>query len=107
VAYKGGSVFAGGILLWVRDIASWEVMFGAFGCLYLLAVILVKRLKLVGGHHHMDSKAALEAFSWSSVLNVPGTLSLLAFVTFYKLCERAEQVLCWSWYTSCNKVKDL
>ena len=44
VAYKAGSVFAGGSLLWVMDMTSWGMMWSLFGCLYLTLSTLSRRV---------------------------------------------------------------
>ncbi len=98
VAYKAGSVFAGGMLLWFRDLMGWQMMFMAFASLYALAVTLFRRYRLADAAikdssvQDSSSHDQEEAhFSWRKVLTVPGTAYLLFFVLFYKLCERAEQ----------------
>ncbi len=101
VAYKAGSVFAGGSLLWFREKAGWGAMFGAFAALYFISVGLFRRYRLTdrstaeGQQQSHEQEAGDETrtsrFSWSEVLSVEGTLPLVCFVGFYKLCERAEQ----------------
>ncbi len=46
VAYKAGSVFAGGLLLWLRDLAGWGSMFAAFAAIYGVAVALFRHYRL-------------------------------------------------------------
>ena len=47
VAYKAGSTFAGGSLLWLRDLTSWSVMWLVFSSLYFICICLVWSLGLV------------------------------------------------------------
>ena len=47
VAYKSGSVFAGGVLLLVRDSFGWCAMFSAFAAIYVIAVLLLSRISIV------------------------------------------------------------
>ena len=47
VAYKSGSVFAGGVLLLVRDSFGWSAMFSAFAAIYVIAVLLLSRISIV------------------------------------------------------------
>ena len=47
VAYKSGSVFAGGVLLLVRDSYGWGAMFNAFAGMYVIAVILLSKISIV------------------------------------------------------------
>ena len=47
VAYKSGSVFAGGVLLLVRDSFGWGAMFSAFAAIYVIAVLLLSRISIV------------------------------------------------------------
>ena len=49
VAYKSGSVFAGGVLLLVRDSFGWAAMFNAFAGIYVVAVLLLSRIRFVEG----------------------------------------------------------
>ena len=46
VAYKAGSVFAGALLLWVKEVGSWSLMWTSFSCLYLLCLLLILSLEL-------------------------------------------------------------
>ncbi len=101
VAYKAGSVFAGGILLLVMDSLGWAAMFYSFAAIYVVAVILLRSLNLVEKasgtekEKAKDEKTVEESKSWlerlRSVLNVKGTAGVIIFVLLYKLCERAEQ----------------
>ena len=47
VPYKAGSTFAGGSLLWLRDLTSWSVMWLVFSSLYFICICLVWSLGLV------------------------------------------------------------
>ena len=47
VAYKSGSVFAGGVLLLVRDSFGWAAMFNAFAGIYVVAVLLLSKISIV------------------------------------------------------------
>merc|ERR1712115_748113 len=76
VAYKAGSVFAGGSLLWMRDLTSWSMMWTVFGCLYLACIGLVYGLRLV----EMDTPVMKEGQplnpvreSLSGIFKVEGT----------------------------------
>jgi len=96
VAYKAGSVFAGGSLLWMRDLTSWSMMWTVFGCLYLTCIGLVYGLRLV----EMDAPVMKEGQplnpvreSLSNIFRVNGTWWMVGFVLFYKLCERGEGTL--------------
>lgn len=109
VAYKAGSVFAGGLLLWIKDILHWSGMFLVFGSIYFVCVVLMNALGLVrrsSAAFDAKNKARMKASDpnllkadlsrssgdvVSDVLSVKGTLFMMAFVLFYKLCERAEQ----------------
>jgi len=96
VAYKAGSVFAGGSLLWVRDLTSWSMMWTLFGCLYLTCICLVYGLHLVDddppvvgeGQPLNPVKESLK-----NIFKVEGTWWMVGFVLFYKLCERGEGTL--------------
>ncbi len=102
-------MFAGGALLWVREFSGWWAMFAAFASLYFLAVALFRRYRLAdqsaaerrrqeaattsatGGEEEGEGEQRKKPFSFREVLSVEGTLGLVCFVSFYKLCERAEQ----------------
>merc|ERR1719483_430977 len=47
VAYKAGSTFAGGSLLWIKDLTSWTAMWLVFATLYFTCICLVWSLGLV------------------------------------------------------------
>ena len=97
LAYKAGSVFAGGSLLWVRDLTSWGIMWTVFGCLYITCIAMVWGLGLLSSG---DSAVIREGQpmhtvreSFNSIFNVEGTRWMVGFVLFYKLCERGEGTL--------------
>jgi len=97
VAYKAGSVFAGGSLLWVRDMTSWGVMWTVFGSLYLICICLVYGLGLVSSEERATLKQGQSRNpvkeNLSCIFRVEGTSWMVGFVLFYKLCERGEGTL--------------
>lgn len=101
VAYKAGSTFAGGSLLWLRDLTSWSVMWLVFSSLYFICICLVWSLGLV-----KSEKTAKQREVWKpnqslklikesliSIFKMKGTTWMVCFVLFYKLCERAGGTL--------------
>jgi len=103
VAYKAGSVFAGASLLWVKDMTSWATMWLVFSSVYFLTISLVYGLGLVKPE---KVKTTPEATSTScrsfgrlvkenliNIFKVTGTVWMVCFVLFYKLCERGEGTL--------------
>ena len=52
MAYKGGSIFAGGLLLIVQDTFGWTPMFYVFGLVYALCIVLITQLSLVEKAQH-------------------------------------------------------
>ena len=99
VAYKAGSVFAGGSLLWVKDLTSWSVMWLAFASMYFFCICLVCGLGLVRPEKKVgwknESKPSLNLIkeNISCIFKVQGTIWMVCFVLFYKLCERGESTL--------------
>lgn len=101
VAYKAGSVFAGGLLLWVQDQVGWTGMFYAFGAIYFLTLVLMKSLQLTkrSSEHKVENVKKSDEFNsnqslWTlfkEIVTVESTVYMINFVLFYKLCERAEQ----------------
>lgn len=108
VAYKAGSVFAGGLLLWIKDVVHWSGMFIIFGSIYFVCVILLNTLGLVhrsSAHSDAKTKSQLKNSDppikadevrtkediLPDLISVNGTVFMISFVLFYKLCERAEQ----------------
>ena len=102
VAYKAGSVFAGGLLLAIREYGGWSGMFFGFACVYFLGLALLRHLDLVGkstktansGRNENSEKTSQTNSGYSEVIHqvfsVRGTFYILLFVSFYKLCERGE-----------------
>ena len=70
VAYKAGSLFSGGLLLYVKEIFGWTIMFLAFALIYFIAVILIHQLK--------TSKSVTEEKN-NSVISVKSNLRAPAF----------------------------
>ena len=70
VAYKAGSVFAGGVLLLVRDAFGWSAMFNVFAAIYVVAVLLLSKVSIVeraDGDKKTDSKdVGYCTFLWSN-----------------------------------------
>jgi len=106
VAYKTGSVFAGAALLWVKEAGSWSLMWVVFGSLYITCLGLVWGLDLgysgnITDKERKQSKDESEpglslqflADNWQRMISVPGTVWMVTFVMFYKLCERGEGTL--------------
>ena len=104
VAYKGGSIFAGGILLYLENIIGWAGMFNMLALMYFICVFLVTFLKLVEKHEEAKiprlkdntEKQAMNTdenflMSFLNIFSIEGTTWMVCFVMFYKLCERAEQ----------------
>ena len=114
VSYKAGSIFAGGILLYLEHILGWSGMFIVFASIYFICILLITRLKLVerslpinkpvaykdpvieklssantSAINDNRENSALHAFF--KLFKVNGTMWMVCFVMFYKLCERAEQ----------------
>eukprot|EP00092_Neocalanus_flemingeri_P009285 GFUD01009991.1.p1 GENE.GFUD01009991.1~~GFUD01009991.1.p1 ORF type:complete len:389 (+),score=89.44 GFUD01009991.1:329-1495(+) len=102
VAYKAGSVFAGGSLLWVKDLSSWSGMWLVFAAMYFLCICLVCGLGLVRSekkvgwrNEMMPSQSFLNLIkeNMNCIFKVQGTVWMVCFVLFYKLCERGEGTL--------------
>ena len=100
VAYKAGSVFAGGTLLWIRDVGSWFAMWILFSALYFITCTMVYSLDLEGSR--VKSVVAGASFTRKNIFlyikdntrfifKVDGTVWMVGFVLFYKLCERVTQ----------------
>ena len=47
VAYKFGSLFSGGLLLYIKEYLGWTPMFVSFGSIYFIAVMLMNNLKTI------------------------------------------------------------
>ena len=101
VAYKAGSTFAGGSLLWIKDLTSWSAMWLVFATLYFTCICLVWSLGLVKSDEAPEKKDVLRPTkslqvikeSLGSIFKVKGTMWMVSFVLFYKLCERAGGTL--------------
>ena len=105
VAYKAGSVFAGAALLWVKEASTWSIMWIVFGSLYITCLGLIWGLGLgysgdINRNEKKQAEPESEGLSWDFLVNnwqrmisVPGTVWMVTFVTFYKLCERGEGTL--------------
>ena len=92
VAYKAGSLFSGGLLLYVKEIFGWTIMFVAFALIYFIAVILIHQLKTSKSVTEEKNNSVISVKSnLSDIFQVDGTIWMIAFVLFYKLCERSEQ----------------
>jgi MFS family permease len=101
VAYKAGSVFAGGVLLLIRDVYGWSAMFNCFAGIYVIAVVLLRQLALVERTSQEDAKktdkdkedcgsrGGLQVLR--SVLSVRGTFGVAIFLLTYKLCETSAR----------------
>lgn len=102
VAYKCGSVFAGGALLFLMDSVGWSGMWIGFGSIYFICIYLVIFLNLVDTSDVKSANDDITSDSTSmfkmvvenisSLFHVPGTKWIVTFVLFYKLCERGESV---------------
>ena len=103
VAYKAGSVFAGAALLWVNEAGSWSLMWIVFGSLYFTCLGLIWGLGLGYGGDIKEKKQSGDESqrlslqflvdNWQKMISVPGTVWMVTFVMFYKLCERGEGTL--------------
>ena len=103
VAYKAGSVFAGAALLWVNEAGSWSLMWIVFGSLYFTCLGLIWGLGLGYGRDIKEKKQSEDESqrlslqflvdNWQKMISVPGTVWMVTFVMFYKLCERGEGTL--------------
>ena len=103
VAYKAGSVFAGAALLWVNEAGSWSLMWIVFGSLYFTCLGLIWGLGLGYGGDIKEKKQSEDESqrlslqflvdNWQKMISVPGTVWMVTFVMFYKLCERGEGTL--------------
>ena len=94
VAYKAGSMMAGSLLLIVRELFGWTIMFIAFASIYFAANILISLMKFKEKTNDDKSKEIGEISiirDLKSILNVQGTSWMIFFLLYYKLCERSEQ----------------
>ena len=94
VAYKAGSIFAGGLLLLIQDYVGWTWMFYIFGSVYFICILMLVQLQLIEKSQTTKTKLDAKEPDFTKVfkeaINSPGTSWMIAFVMFYKLCERAE-----------------
>jgi len=100
VAYKLGAVTVGGGLLWVSQSLGYFYMWMLFASVYLVAVTLVLSLNLINANKQKqddDQEAESSTFGMikanlRQILRVDGTVWMVCFLLFYKLCERGEAV---------------
>merc|ERR1719500_177864 len=100
VAYKIGAVTMGSMLLWISQVSGWVSMWLVFAVLFFMAGGLAL-LALPPTHTKMKQEHSNEkqisigvvVRDLKSVVAVPGTNSMLAFVLFYKLAERGENLI--------------
>lgn len=100
VAYKLGSVLAGGGLLSLMHLLGWGILFLLLAIVYLLAVLYVwsaSGLCLTLGRPSEDSQPRARTFNpWrilQELLCVPGTLWTAGFVLLYKLGEQGATTM--------------
>ncbi|XP_048338574.1 major facilitator superfamily domain-containing protein 3 [Sphaerodactylus townsendi] len=92
VAYKLGSVVAGGGLLTVLHRLGWGLLFWSLAAVYLLAILYTWRVDLRLQGRLQESQAKSRSFHpWQilrGLLRVPGTLWTAGFVLIYKLGDQ-------------------
>ncbi|EMP32498.1 Major facilitator superfamily domain-containing protein 3 [Chelonia mydas] len=100
VAYKLGSVLAGGGLLTLMHLLGWGVLFLLLAIIYLLAILYVwsaPELWLTLGRPSQDGQPRTRTFNpWrilQELLRVPGTLWTTGFVLLYKLGEQGTTTM--------------
>merc|ERR1719270_1557668 len=93
-----GSLFAGSLLLFVREALGWSSMFMAFSSIYfitfgLINFISISERKTISTSTENINKSSHNSISNNlvKIFNVDGTIWMTFFVLFYKLCERSEQ----------------
>ena len=93
VAYKFGSLFSGGLLLYIKEYLGWTPMFVSFGSIYFIAVMLMNNLKTITINSKSPSTSDQKSIkdNLKDIFEVDGTIWMISFVLFYKLCERSEQ----------------
>ena len=95
VAYKAGSMFAGSLLLFVREVYGWTIMFMAFSSIYFLTILLCNVIEIqekkIKDKKEEETKIESLTTEVLRIFQVPGTIWMVFFVLTYKLCERAEQ----------------
>uniref|UniRef100_A0A672RBV2 Major facilitator superfamily domain-containing protein 3 n=1 Tax=Sinocyclocheilus grahami TaxID=75366 RepID=A0A672RBV2_SINGR len=96
VGYKAGSVFAGGGLLAVIDVAGWGWMFALLACVYGGVALFVWGAPVLDGESlrgqgegRRGSKDVMQPWKvWRKLLSVPGTPWTMFYVLTYKLGEQ-------------------
>uniref|UniRef100_A0A8C2GUB8 Major facilitator superfamily domain-containing protein 3 n=1 Tax=Cyprinus carpio TaxID=7962 RepID=A0A8C2GUB8_CYPCA len=96
VGYKAGSVFAGGGLLAVIDVAGWGWMFALLACVYSGVALFVWGAPVLDGESacgqgegRRGSKDVMQPWKvWRKLLSVPGTPWMMFYVLTYKLGEQ-------------------
>ncbi|XP_002662041.3 major facilitator superfamily domain-containing protein 3 [Danio rerio] len=96
VGYKAGSVFAGGGLLAVIDVAGWGWMFALLACVYGGVALFVWGAPVLDGEPargqgegRRGSKDVMQPWKvWRKLLSVPGTTWTMFYVLTYKLGEQ-------------------
>ncbi|TRY81960.1 hypothetical protein DNTS_013403, partial [Danionella cerebrum] len=96
VGYKAGSVFAGGGLLAVIDVAGWGWMFSLLACVYGGVALFVWGTPVLDGEMvrgqgegRRGSKDVMQPWKvWRKLLSVPGTTWTMFYVLTYKLGEQ-------------------
>lgn len=114
VGYKAGSVFAGGWLLAVIDVAGWSWMFMLLTFVYAGVALFVwggplLDDDLVWGHQAESSRKGGQAVEitrpwklWRKLLAVPGTPWTLLYVLTYKLGKSESFCFCHCLYFNNN-----
>uniref|UniRef100_A0A8C8SQ42 Major facilitator superfamily domain-containing protein 3 n=1 Tax=Pelusios castaneus TaxID=367368 RepID=A0A8C8SQ42_9SAUR len=100
VAYKLGSVLAGGGLLTMMHLLGWGILFLLLTIIYLLAILSVwsaPQLQLTLSRPSQDGQSQARTFNpWrilQELLHVPGTLWTAGFVLVYKLGEQGATTM--------------
>uniref|UniRef100_A0A671KNQ1 Major facilitator superfamily domain-containing protein 3 n=1 Tax=Sinocyclocheilus anshuiensis TaxID=1608454 RepID=A0A671KNQ1_9TELE len=96
VGYKAGSVFAGGGLLAVIDVAGWGWMFALLACVYGGVALFVWGAPVLDGESprgqgegRRGSKDVMQPWKvWRKLLSVPGTPWTMFYILTYKLGEQ-------------------
>ncbi|XP_026883694.2 major facilitator superfamily domain-containing protein 3 [Electrophorus electricus] len=96
VGYKAGSVFAGGGLLAVIDVAGWGWMFTLLACVYAGVALFVWGAPVLDGEpgrtpsetRRGSREAARPWRVWRKLMAVPGTTWTVLYVLTYKLGEQ-------------------
>ncbi|KAI7813576.1 major facilitator superfamily domain-containing protein 3 [Triplophysa rosa] len=96
VGYKAGSLFAGGGLLAVIDVAGWGWMFALLACVYGGVALFVWGAPVLDGESargqaegRRGSRDAMQPWKvWRKLLSVPGTSWTAFYVLTYKLGEQ-------------------